>query len=262
MLLHSVVNVYQPAKRSDPVGHAFEPDRPTSSAWSAFSNLDSTTIDSFWAFTSLSSAQQVFNEGDVVNTIELQLDDIYKAPEVAQAAEKIAGPKLVAKTWMEQFQQILSALNTEKVVTAVTIGLIQLVAALNILITLIMMVMEKNRDIAVLMSMGAKRQQIRKIFVLQGVLIGVVGTVIGLALGYSLSYPGGSLSLAASERRGVFAQLCAVQPALAGRYLDRRNGHLRQLHCDAVSGQKRHAHRAGGGAAVRVVVHFTYGPLR
>jgi lipoprotein-releasing system permease protein len=74
------------------------------------------------------------------------------------------------------------------VVTAITIGLIQLVGALNILITLIMMVMEKNRDIAVLMSMGAKRQQIRKIFVLQGVLIGVVGTSIGLAVGYTLSY--------------------------------------------------------------------------
>ena len=71
-------------------------------------------------------------------------------------AEKIAGPKLVANTWMEQYQQILNALNMEKIVTTVTIGLIQLVAALNILITLIMMVMEKNRDIAVLMSMGAQ----------------------------------------------------------------------------------------------------------
>src|SRR6202011_1391772 len=118
----------------------------------------------------------------------LRLDDIYQAPDVAKAAEKIAGPKLAANTWMEQYKQILSALNMEKIVTAVTIGLIQLVAALNILITLIMMVMEKNRDIAVLMSMGAKRQQIRKIFVLQGGLIGAVGTVIGLTLGYSISF--------------------------------------------------------------------------
>ena len=144
-------------------------------------------IDSSYAFTSLPSAQQVFDVGDVVNSIELRLDDIYKAPEVAQAAEKIAGPKLMANTWMEQYKQVLSALNMEKVVTAVTIGLIQLVAALNILITLVMMVMEKNRDIAVLMSMGAKRQQIRKIFVMQGVLIGAVGTAIGLVLGYTLS---------------------------------------------------------------------------
>jgi lipoprotein-releasing system permease protein len=88
---------------------------------------------------------------------------------------------------MEQYHPILNALSTERIVTIVTIGLIGLVAALNILITLIMMVMEKNRDIAVLMSMGAKRGQIRRIFMLQGVLIGAVGTAIGLTLGYSLS---------------------------------------------------------------------------
>jgi lipoprotein-releasing system permease protein len=126
--------------------------------------------------------------GDVVNTIELRLDDIYQAPEVARIAEQIAGPAIVATTWMEQYRQILNALNTEKVVTAVTIGLIQLVAGLNILIALIMMVMEKNRDIAILMAMGAKQQQIRAIFLTQGVIIGIVGTAIGLALGYSLSF--------------------------------------------------------------------------
>jgi lipoprotein-releasing system permease protein len=144
-------------------------------------------IDSYWAFTSLTAAQHLFSLGDVVNSIELQLDDIYLAPDVAKQAEKAAGPKLAANTWMEQYHQILNALTTERIVTIVTISLIGLVAALNILITLIMMVMEKNRDIAVLMSMGAKRQQIRKIFMLQGVLIGVVGTAIGLTLGYTLS---------------------------------------------------------------------------
>ena len=143
-------------------------------------------IDSFYAFTSLHSAEVLFDVQNV-NSIELKLDDIYQAPDVAGAAQKIIGPHLVANTWMEQYKQILSALSSEKVVTAITIGLIVLVAALNILITLMMMVMEKNRDIAVLMSMGAKRRQIRKIFVLQGVLIGVVGTLIGLTLGYSLS---------------------------------------------------------------------------
>jgi lipoprotein-releasing system permease protein len=144
-------------------------------------------IDSIWAFTSLTSAQQVMGVGDVVNSIELRLDDIYRAPEVANLAEKIIGPKLSATTWMEQYHQILDALNTERKVTIVTIGLIGIVAALNILITLIMMVMEKNRDIAVLMSMGAKSRQIRRIFMLQGVMIGTVGTGIGLTLGYSLS---------------------------------------------------------------------------
>jgi|HubBroStandDraft_3_1064219.scaffolds.fasta_scaffold44288_2 lipoprotein-releasing system permease protein len=187
MTLHSVVTVVGPQWAETPLGMHLSlvpyKLRVVGIFESGFFD-----VDSFWAFTALSSAEEILNEGHVVNTIELRLDDIYQAPQVAAAAEKIAGKKIGAKTWMEQFQQILSALNSEKVVTALTIGLIQLVAALNILITLIMMVVEKNRDIAVLMSMGAKRQQIRKIFVLEGLLIGVVGTAIGLALGYTLSY--------------------------------------------------------------------------
>jgi lipoprotein-releasing system permease protein len=107
---------------------------------------------------------------------------------VAKAIEKIAGPKYETSTWMQRNHQLLNALQMEKAVTVVTIGLIELVAALNILITLVMMVMEKYRDIAVLMSMGARREQIRRIFMLQGVLIGVVGTAIGLVVGYGLCY--------------------------------------------------------------------------
>ena len=185
MLLRSVVDVISPQGELTPFGPKLTryQFRVVGIVESGFYDVDSTM-----AFTSLQSAQLVFDTGNVVSDIELQLDDIYKAPEAAQAAEKIAGPHFAANTWMEQYRQILSALNMEKVVTAITIGLIQLVGALNILITLIMMVMEKNRDIAVLISMGAKRQQIRKIFVLQGVLIGVVGTSIGLAVGYTLSY--------------------------------------------------------------------------
>jgi len=116
------------------------------------------------------------------------LDDIYQAPSVATAAGKIIGPKLAATTWGEQNRQILNALSMERMVTVITIGLIQLVAALNILITLVMMVMEKHRDIAILMSMGAKARQIRNIFVYEGVLIGAVGTAIGLVAGYTLCY--------------------------------------------------------------------------
>jgi lipoprotein-releasing system permease protein len=89
---------------------------------------------------------------------------------------------------MEQNQQLFRALEIEKMVTVVTIGLIELVAAMNILIALVMMVMEKYRDIAVLMAMGAKRNQIRNIFMLQGVLIGVVGTALGLVAGYTICY--------------------------------------------------------------------------
>ncbi len=145
-------------------------------------------VDIRWAYMSLGPMQKAFELQDVVNSIELRLDDIFLAPEVAREAERIIGPKLAAITWQEQNRQIFNALKTERVMTVVTVGLILLVAALNILITLVMMVMEKHRDIAVLMSLGARAKQIRNIFVFEGALIGGVGTVIGLTLGYTLSY--------------------------------------------------------------------------
>ncbi len=145
-------------------------------------------VDNTWAFTSLSTAQKAFGLSDVVNSIELRLDDIYKATEVEHEAEKVIGPKLAAITWQEQNRQILNALKMERVVTVITIGLIQIVAALNILITLVMMVMEKHRDIAILMSMGARAKQVRNIFVFEGFLIGAVGTAAGLVAGYGLCY--------------------------------------------------------------------------
>jgi len=185
MLLDSIVNVFSP----QPEFFGPEMRFPAPFKFRVVGIFESGfyDIDSAWAFTTLSSAQAVLGTGPVVNSIELHLDDIYQAPQVAKLAENVAGPKLNATTWMEQYHQILDALSMERIVTAVTIGLIEIVAALNILITLVMMVMEKNREIAVLMSMGAKRQQIRRIFMLQGALIGVLGTVIGLALGYTLS---------------------------------------------------------------------------
>jgi lipoprotein-releasing system permease protein len=145
-------------------------------------------LDSAWAFTSLRAAQRALSLGDVVNTIELRLDDIYRAPEVAASADKILPSTLSATTWMEQSRQLRNAFRMERVVTIITIGLIQLVAALNILITLVMMVMEKYKDVAILMSMGTKREQIRRIFVYQGVLIGAVGAALGLALGYTVCF--------------------------------------------------------------------------
>jgi lipoprotein-releasing system permease protein len=144
--------------------------------------------DMNWAFASLHVTQKLFGFEDVINRIELKLDDINAAPEVARAAQSMIGPDLTAAPWEEQNRPILDALKTEKKVTAVTISLIELVAGLNILITLVMMVMEKHRDIAILMSMGARAGQIRNIFVYEGMLIGVIGTSIGLAVGYTLCY--------------------------------------------------------------------------
>ncbi len=141
-------------------------------------------LDSTWAFVSLPAAQRVLDLNDVVNTIELRLDDIFKAPLVAADIEKIVGPKLVATTWMEQNRSLLNALRLERIVSIITVSLIQFVAALNILVVLVMLVMEKNRDIAILMAMGARRKQIQRIFIVQGMTISIVGSLIGLALGY------------------------------------------------------------------------------
>jgi lipoprotein-releasing system permease protein len=147
--------------------------------------------DSSWAFIRLTDAQQLFGLGDVISVIQFKLDDIYLAGDVARALEQAAGQGFMATSWMEQNKPLFRALRLERVVTFITIGLIVFVAALNILISLIMMVMEKTKDIAVLMSLGTKKRQIRRVFIAQGVLIGVIGTAIGLVLGYAISWAGG-----------------------------------------------------------------------
>jgi lipoprotein-releasing system permease protein len=151
--------------------------------------------DSSWAFTRLSDAQRLFGLGDLVSVLEFKVDDIYKAEEISRQLEQAAGKGFMATNWMEQNKPLFRALRLERLVTFVTIGLIVFVAALNILISLTMMVMEKTRDIAVLISMGTRKAQVRRIFIAQGVLIGVVGTAIGLVLGYALSWAGGHYHL-------------------------------------------------------------------
>jgi lipoprotein-releasing system permease protein len=151
--------------------------------------------DSQWAFTSLSEGQQLESAGDQITELEFKVDHIYQAGEIGDQLEKAAGPGFMATNWMEQNKPLFHALQMEKLVTFITIGLIVFVAALNILISLIMMVMEKTRDIAVLMSMGAKRSQVRRIFIAQGMLIGLLGTAIGLVLGYGLAWAGGHYHL-------------------------------------------------------------------
>jgi lipoprotein-releasing system permease protein len=147
--------------------------------------------DSSWAFTRLSDAQRLFGLGDLISVIEFKIDDIYQAGTVSRELEDAAGKGFMTTNWMEQNKALFHALRLERLVTFITIGLIVFVAALNILISLIMMVMEKTKDIAVLMSMGTRKAQVRNIFIAQGVLIGVIGTVIGLLLGYAISYAGG-----------------------------------------------------------------------
>lgn len=144
--------------------------------------------DNTWTYTTLQAAQRTLAIADVVNAIEFRIDDIDRAEEIARAVEEKAGPEFQALSWAERNRTVFNALQMEKLVTAIAIGLIMLVAALNILTSLVMMVMEKHKDIAILKSMGAGRAQIRRIFMWQGLVIGVVGTLAGLVLGHVLCW--------------------------------------------------------------------------
>jgi len=145
-------------------------------------------VDDTWAYASIGAVQKLGSAGDVVNTIEIRLDNPDLAPEAARDAIRIAGPHYASLTWEEQNAQLFHALKLERVVTFITIGLIEVVGALNIFITLTMIVLTKYKDIAVLMSMGARRGQIRRIFVMQGAMIGVIGIAIGLVAGSTFCY--------------------------------------------------------------------------
>ena len=147
--------------------------------------------DSSYAFLRLLDAQKLFSEPDLISVISFKVDDLYHADSVGRAIEGEAGKGFQATNWMEQNRELFRALKLEQVVTFIVLALIVCVAALNILIALTMMVMEKTRDIAVLMSFGVKGEQVRRIFLLQGLLISVIGTVLGLILGYGLSWLGG-----------------------------------------------------------------------
>ena len=147
--------------------------------------------DSSFGFVRLADAQRLFGEPDVVSMISFKVDDLYHADRIGKAIEEAAGPGFEATNWMEQNRELFRALKLEQVVTFIVIGLIVCVAALNILIALTMMVMEKTKDIAVLMSLGVQPGQVRRIFLMQGFLISLLGTVFGLILGYALSWAGG-----------------------------------------------------------------------
>jgi lipoprotein-releasing system permease protein len=143
--------------------------------------------DSTWALCSLGDAQRLFSLGDIASVLEFKVDNIYNAAAIGSQIEAAAGKGFQTTNWMEQNRALFRALRLERVVTFITIGLIVFVAALNILISLIMMVMEKTRDIAVLVSMGARRKQVRRIFIWQGLLIGIIGTSLGLIVGYTVA---------------------------------------------------------------------------
>lgn len=185
MVMNSIVKVVSPEGELTPLGPI-----PAIRKFyvSGIFETNFSDFDDSWAFTSIQAAQKALSLDDVVNQIEVNVDDLNKADVYAKEIEKAIGPQYTTTTWMELNKQLFSALNMERIVTMIVIGLILLVAALNILITLVMLVMEKYRDIAILMSMGARPSQVRRIFMLQGLLIGAVGSALGLLAGYSICY--------------------------------------------------------------------------
>ncbi len=144
--------------------------------------------DANWAFVTLAAAQRLAGTGDLASVLEFRIDPVDRAAELASTLLRVAGPGYATTTWMEENRALFRALRLEKLVTAIFIGLITFVAGLNILVVLAMTVTDKARDIAVLMAMGAHREQVRNIFVLQGLAVGAFGALVGLAAGYALAW--------------------------------------------------------------------------
>ncbi len=185
--------------------------------------------DQAYAFTRLEDAQRLFSEPDLISVISFKVDDLYRAKEIGEAIAQAAGAGFQTTNWMEQNRELFRALKLEQIVTFIVLALIVCVAALNILIALTMVVMEKTRDIAVLMGFGVTAAQIRRVFLLQGFLISVIGTVLGLGLGYGLSWAGAHyrfirldasvysidyLPFAARMRDGVIVSLVSLSVSL------------------------------------------------
>src|SRR6266700_2992853 len=151
--------------------------------------------DENWCFMTIAAAQGLAGAGDLVNVLEFRLSQPERSGEIAEEIQHAVGQGFSATTWMEENRALFRALRLEKLVTAIFIGLITFVAGLNILVVLTMTVTDKARDIAVLRSMGARREQIRTIFLWQGISIGATGTVIGLFIGYTFSLVAGNYHL-------------------------------------------------------------------
>ena len=144
-------------------------------------------FDSSYGFVSLPVAERLMNT-TAPQYIELRIDDIYRAPEVAADIMRRLGDRYLTEDWAGMNKSLFSALWLEKMAISITIGLIVMVAALNIVASLILLVMEKNRDIAILKTMGATARSVMTIFMLQGLVIGIVGTAVGAGGGWLVAH--------------------------------------------------------------------------
>jgi len=144
--------------------------------------------DATMVYVSLKEAQDFLGLDDRATGVEVRVTDVYQAHQVGSAVSKKLGYPYWAKDWKQMNRSLVSALKLEKIAMFVILIMIVLVGALNIISTLVMVVMEKNRDVAILRAMGATRKNIMSVFMFQGVLVGVVGTVVGLAAGLGLCH--------------------------------------------------------------------------
>lgn len=147
----------------------------------------SSMVDSFYAYIPLPVAQSFFDMQGTVTGVELEVDRFDQAPQAAAALKAQLDPSYTVRPWQDIYGSFLSALKLEKLGLFIVLGIIVLVAAFNIATTLIMVVMEKNRDIAILRAMGATRRSIMKIFIMEGFIIGTLGTGLGTGLGVLLA---------------------------------------------------------------------------
>ncbi len=184
LFLNDPVFVISPSGISTPMGMT-----PRMRAYSVAGIFESGfyEYDSTMAYISLEESQNFLNMGDAVTGLELKVDDIYNADNTAKLIEKKLGFRYWARNWMEMNKNLFSALRLEKRVMFIILSLIVLVAAFNIISALIMIVMEKNKDIAILKTMGATREGIMKIFILQGIIVGAIGTFLGTLAGLAVA---------------------------------------------------------------------------
>ncbi|MCD4764717.1 MAG: lipoprotein-releasing ABC transporter permease subunit [Desulfobacterales bacterium] len=177
------VHLISPRGMISPIGHI-----PTMKRFKVAGLFESGMYeyDRSLAYMHIKDAQKILRMGDSVNGIEVRVNDIYNARNIAGRIVKELGFQYWARDWMQMNQNLFSALKLEKTVMFIILALIVLVAAFNIASTLIMMVMEKTKDIAILKAMGATNKSIRKIFVFKGIVIGSIGTILGVCLGFIL----------------------------------------------------------------------------
>ncbi|MCE5283893.1 MAG: lipoprotein-releasing ABC transporter permease subunit [Deltaproteobacteria bacterium] len=185
LFLYEPVHVLSPAGISTPMGLV-----PRMKSFVVVGIFESGfyEYDSTLAYISLKECQEFLNMGDTVTGIEIRVTDIYQADRIAKAIEQKLGYPYWGRHWMEMNKNLFSALRLEKRVMFIILSLIVLVAAFNIISALIMIVMEKNKDIAILKTMGATRLGIMKIFIYQGLIVGAIGTVLGCLAGLLVAF--------------------------------------------------------------------------